>query len=125
MPNSMADHSNHMIASMAHEVYARGKIQRASVGTLRRIADGYHLIEKDILIEQNRNERKEQETKEFNLRLLAEINGRWESSREEGSDTDKKTLVDYDEWRAIGGCLYREEIVRNMLDGEMSDENLT
>ena len=82
-------------------------------------------FQKDIRIEQNRHEATEQETTAYNLRLLAEINGRLESSREEGYDATKKPLVDYDEWRAIDGGLYREERVRNMLDGEMSDENLT
>ena len=81
-------------------------------------------LQKDILIEENRNGRTEQEAKEFNLRLLAEINERWESSREEGAGATKKPFVCYDEWRAIDGCLYREERVRNMRDGEMSDGDL-
>ena len=81
-------------------------------------------LQKDIPIEQNRNERGEQETNVFNLRLLAEIHERCESSREEGAGATKKPLVDYDEWRAIGGDIYREERVRNMIDGEMSDGDL-
>ena len=47
------------------------------------------------------------------------------SSREEGADITKEPVVDYDEWRAIDGCLYIEEGVRNTIDVEMSEENLT
>ena len=81
--------------------------------------------QKDILIDQNRNERAERETKEFNLMLLAGINERWESSREEGDDTTKKPLVDYDEWRSIDGCLYKEESQEYARRRNECDENLT
>ena len=66
-------------------------------------------LQRDILIEQNRSEGKEAAAKEFNIRLLAEKDERWETSGEEGPNVTKKPLVDYDEWRVIDGCLYREE----------------
>ena len=82
-------------------------------------------MRKDILIAQNKNDQTEPEKKESNLRLLANIDGRWESSREEGADATKKPLVDYDEWRTSDGGLYTEERTRSMMEGEMSDDSVT
>ena len=82
-------------------------------------------LRKDIPIEQNRNEGEEQEKNEFNPRLLAEINERRGSSREEGADATKKPLIDYDEWGDIDRGLYREESVRDMLvEGGVCDERV-
>ena len=49
---------------------------------------------RDIPRAQNRSELTDAATKEFNVRLLAEIDDRWEVSREVGSDTSKKPLID-------------------------------
>ena len=57
--------------------------------------------------------------RDSNVRLLAEIDGRWEMNREVGTDIAKKPLVDSDEWRAIGEGLFREERVRDLVvEGE-------
>ena len=81
--------------------------------------------QRDILIEQNRIEGEDSAAKEFNRRLLEEIDERLGTSREAGADVNKKPLVDYDEWRVIDGCLYREERVMNMLiEGEVCGENV-
>lgn len=63
-------------------------------------------------------------TKEFDIRLLAEIDERRESGSEEGVGAAKKPLVDYDGWEVIEGCLYRDERVRDLLvEGEVRGEN--
>ena len=94
---------------MAHEEYPLGKIQRVSAGELSEFQMDNISLQRDIPIEQNRSEGADAAAKEFNIRLLADIDERWETSREEGADVAKKPLIDYDEWRVIDGCLYREE----------------
>ena len=39
--------------------------------------------------------------REFGGRLFDDIDGRWESSREEDADVAKKPLIGYEEWGAI------------------------
>ena len=75
-------------------------------------------LQRDIPKEQNKSEMTNTATKEFNVRILAEIDERWEVSRDVGADTDKKPLIDNDEWIDIRKCLYREERVREMLVDE-------
>ena len=65
-------------------------------------------FQRDIPEEQNRSEMSDTATKEFNVRILAEIDERWEVRRDVGADAAKTHLIDYDEWIDIDKGLYRE-----------------
>ena len=65
-------------------------------------------LQREIPREQNKSDHTDSATKNPNVRLLAEIDERWEVSREEGADTTKKHLVDYDEWTTTSGELSTE-----------------
>ena len=78
-------------------------------------------LQGDILVDGDKRESTGNEKKDFNVRLLAEIDERWEMSSAEDADIAKKPLLNYNEWRAIDEGLYREERVRDMIvEGETS-----
>ena len=82
-------------------------------------------LQRDILVEQNKREPTDNEQRDSNVRLLAEIDERWGMSRTENADIAKKPPLSYNKWRAIEECLFREERVRDLIvEGEACDEGV-
>ena len=66
-------------------------------------------LQRDILVRQNEGEGTEMELQEFHRMLLADIDDRWESSREEDADTTKKPFIGYEAWGIIEASYTEEE----------------
>ena len=49
--------------------------------------------QRDILVEENKREPTDNEKRDFTVRLLAEIDERWEMSRTENADIAKKPFL--------------------------------
>ena len=79
-------------------------------------------MHRDTLAEENKRESADNEKRDFNVRLLEEIDERCEMSRTENADIAKKPLLNYNEWRSIEEGLFREERARSLIvEGESCD----
>ena len=82
------------------------------------------VLQRDILVRQNESDGTEVEKMEFNRRLIASIDDRWGSSREEDADATKKPLIGYAEWRVIESRYAEEARNRSHLGEQRSEEDM-